>query len=106
MTRSRLMWIIAFTLGAITIAGAGLSAFGPQRIALNEAELQERINRALPRQFHGVTVERATVGLADSRISVRIETRTTVLGRALTAAAVARGVPLYNAERGEVFFDA
>jgi hypothetical protein len=100
------MWIIAFTLGAITIAGAGLSAFGPQRIALNEAELQERINRALPRQFHGVTAERATVGLADSRISVRIETRTTVLGRALTAAAVARGVPLYNAERGEVFFDA
>jgi len=57
MTRSRLMWIIAFTLGAITIAGAGLSAFGPQRIALNEAELQERINRALPRKFHGVTVE-------------------------------------------------
>jgi hypothetical protein len=67
------MWITAFTLGAITIAGAGLSAFGPDGIALSKAELQERINRALPRQFHGVTVERATVGLANSQISVRIE---------------------------------
>jgi hypothetical protein len=37
--------------------GVGLSAFCPERIALSEAELQERINRALPRQFHGVTVE-------------------------------------------------
>jgi hypothetical protein len=105
MTRSRLMWITAFTLGTITIAGAGLSAFGPERIALSEAELQERINPALPRQFHGVTVERATVGLASSQISVRIETRTTVVGKTLTTAAVARGVPLYNAERGEVFFE-
>ena len=104
--RSRLVWITAFALGAIAIAGAGLSAFGPERIALSEAELQERINRALPRQFLGVTVERATVGLADSRVSVRIETRMTVLRKALTAAAVARGVPLYNAERGEVFFEA
>lgn len=106
MTRSRLMWITAFTLGSVTLAGGGLSAFGPERIALSEAELQERINRALPRQFHGVTVERATVGLANSQISVRIETRTTLAGKTLTTAAVARGVPLYNAERGEVFFDA
>jgi hypothetical protein len=36
---------------------------------------------------------------------VRIETRTTVVGKTLATAAVARGVPLYNAERGEVFFE-
>jgi hypothetical protein len=51
-------------------------------------------------------VERATVTLADDRIMVRTETRASALGKAIATAAVARGVPRYNAERGEVFFDA
>lgn len=106
MTRPRLTWTIALLLAAVTLAGAALSAFGPERIALSQADLQERVNRALPRQFHGVTVERATVSLADGRISVRVETRAAVLGKTIATAAVARGVPQYNAERAEVFFDA
>jgi hypothetical protein len=106
MTRPRLTRIAAFALGAFTIAGAALSAFGPERIALSEVQLQERINRELPRQFRGVTVDGATVSLADGRISIRVETRASVLGKMLTATASARGVPRYNAERGEVFFDA
>jgi hypothetical protein len=105
MTTSRLLWI-ALPLAAITLAGAALSAFGPERIALTQAALQERINRELPRQFHSVTVERATVALADGRITVRAETRAAALGKTVASATVARGVPQYNAERGEVFFNA
>src|SRR5262249_11114258 len=75
MTKLRLTSIAALALGALTIAGAALSALGPERVALSEAQLQERINRELPRQFRSVTVERATVRLVDGRISLRVETR-------------------------------
>jgi hypothetical protein len=105
MTGPRLL-ITALLLAAFTLAGAALSAFGPERIALTQAALQERINRELPRQFHSVTVERATITLADGRITVRAETRANALGKSIASATVARGVPQYNAERGEVFFDA
>jgi len=106
MTKLRLTSIAALALGALTIAGAALSAFGPERVALSEAQLQQRINRELPRQFRSVTVERATVRLVDDRISLRVETRATALGTILIATALARGVPRYDAEHGEVFFDA
>ena len=106
MTRLRLARIAALALGVLAIAGAALSAFAPERIVLSEVQLQERISRELPRQFRGVTVERATVSLADGRISLRVDTRASALGKMLMATAFARGVPRYNAERGEVFFDA
>jgi hypothetical protein len=76
------------------------------RVVLTEPQLQERINRQLPREFRGVTVERATVSLADGRVSLHVEARATALGQAFAAAAFARGVPRYNAEGGEIFFDA
>ena len=64
MTRPRLL-IAAVLLAALTLGGATLSAFGPERIALTQADLQERINRELPRQFRSVTVESATIALAE-----------------------------------------
>src|SRR5262249_3217071 len=106
MTKLRLTWIAALALGALTIVGAALSAFGPEQVALSEVQLQERINRELPRQFRSVTVERATVRLLDGRISLRVETRATALGTTLMVTAFARGVPRYDAKQGEVFFDA
>jgi hypothetical protein len=106
MTKLRFIRIAAIVLGALMIAGAALSAFGPERIVLSEAQLRERINRELPRQFRGVTVERVMVSLADGGISLRVETHATALGKTFAATAFARGVPRYDAERGEVFFDA
>jgi hypothetical protein len=106
MTRPGLFWAAALLLAAVTIAGAALSAFGPERIALTAADLQERVNRALPRQFHNVTVQRGTVSVADGRITVRVETEAAAFGKTISTAAVARGVPQYDAERGEIFFDA
>jgi hypothetical protein len=105
MTRPRLL-LAAVLLSALTLGGAALSAFGPERIALTQDALQERINRELPRQFRSVTVERATIALADGRITVRADTRASALGKTIASATVARGVPQYNTERGEVFFDA
>ena len=102
----RLTWVAAFVLGLLALAGAAWSAFGPEKIVLTEPQLQERINRQLPREFRGVTVERATVSLADGRVSLHVEARATALGQAFAAAAFARGVPRYNAEGGEIFFDA
>jgi hypothetical protein len=104
--RPILFWTAAVLLAAIALAGAGLSAFGPERIAFTGVDLQERVNRALPRQFHNVMVNRGTVSVAEGRITVRVETTATLMGRTIAAAATARGVPQYNAERGEVFFDA
>jgi hypothetical protein len=106
MTKLRLARIAALVFGLLAAAGAALSAFGPERIVLTEAQLQDRISRALPREFRGVTVERAAIDLADGRISLRAKARATALGQPFTATAFARGAPRYNAEAGELFFDA
>jgi hypothetical protein len=39
MTKRRFAWIAALALGALTIASAALSAFGPERIVLSEVRL-------------------------------------------------------------------
>ena len=106
MTRRQLAWIALAVLTALAMIGALWSAFGPDRIVLTTAQLQERVNRALPREFKGVTVERATVTVADRRLALRIEARAAALGLTLRAIVSARGVPLYDSERGEIFFDA
>jgi hypothetical protein len=104
-TRRRLAWIAIALCGGLAAAGAAWSAFGPDKIVLGEAFLQERINRQLPREFRSVTVERATIALADDRISLRVEVRATVVGQAIAATAIARGVPRYDAAQGALFFD-
>jgi hypothetical protein len=106
MTRRRLAWIGIAVLAALGIAGAAWSTFGNSKIVLTTAQLQERANRQLPREFKGVTVERATVAIADGRIALRVEVQATALGQGFAAVASARGVPIYDGERGEFFFDA
>jgi hypothetical protein len=106
MTKLRLARIAALVFGLLAAAGAALSAFGPERIVLTEAQLQDRIGRQLPREFRGVTVERAAISLADGRIQIRVEAHATALGQTFTTIAFARGTPRYNAEEGELFFDA
>jgi hypothetical protein len=104
MLRFARIAVLAF--GVLAAAGAALSAFGPERIVLTEAQLRDRIGRQLPREFRGVTVERAAVGLTDGRISLRVEAHATALAQAFMTMAFARGTPRYNAEAGELFFDA
>jgi hypothetical protein len=106
MSKRLLAWIALVVLGVLAMLGTLWSAFGPDRIVLTAAQLQERVNLALPREFKGVTVERATIALADNRVALRVEVRANALGQTMTAVVSARGVPTYVAEGGELFFDA
>src|ERR1043166_248921 len=105
MTKRRLAWIALAVVAALLVAGLAWSAFGPTTIVLTAPQLQERVNRALPREFKGVTVERATVTVAESRIALRVEARASALGRSLSTVVSARGVPRYEPAQGEIFFD-
>jgi hypothetical protein len=106
MTKRQLAWISACVLGVLAVAGAAWSAFGPEKIVLTEAQLQERAERELPREFRGVTVERITVKLTDGKISLHAEAHASAFGQAFVTSAFARGIPRYNEDRGEIFFDA
>jgi hypothetical protein len=105
MTKRRLAWIALATVGALIVAGLVWGAFGPTTIVLTAPQLQERVNRALPREFKGVTVERATVTIADGKVALRVEACASALGRTLSTAVSARGVPRYEPAQGEIFFD-
>ena len=106
MNKRRVVWIGLAAVGALVVAGLAWSAFGPTTIVLTAPQIQERINRALPREFKGVTVERATVTIADDKVALRVEARASALGQTLNIAVSARGVPRYEPAQGEIFFDA
>lgn len=107
MTRRRLAWIVLVSLGVLAAVGAVWGMFGPDRVTLTASQLQERVNRMLPRQFKGgVTVDQATVTVTGGQVALWVETRAAALGQSLKATVSARGVPSFSAERGEVFFDA
>jgi hypothetical protein len=47
-----------------------------------------------------VTVDSATVAIADGRIDLRVEVHAAALSQSFSATASARGTPIYEAERG------
>ena len=106
MTKRTLVWIVLTAIGLLAAAGAFWSASGTRKITLTEAELQEQLGRHLPKEFRGVTVDRANVELADNRIALRIEAEGSALGAPYAVVASANGAPRYDAARGELFFDA
>jgi hypothetical protein len=106
MTKRQISWIALAVVGMLAALGMLWSTLGPDKIVLTTAQLQERVNRALPREFRGVTVEQATVMVMDRRVALRVEARAAALGHALGGVVSARGVPRYNSEHGEIFFDA
>jgi ABC-type dipeptide/oligopeptide/nickel transport system ATPase component len=52
------------------------------------------------------TIKRATLTIAQREIALRIDVGASALGRTVTTTAFARGIPRYDAEHGELFFDA
>jgi hypothetical protein len=105
MAKRTLVWIVLTAIGLLA-AGAFWSASGTRKITLMETELQEELGRHLPKEFKGVTVDQATVKLADNRIALRIEAEGSALGAPYAVVASANGAPRYDAARGELFFDA
>jgi len=107
MTKRRVAWIVARHSRLVGIAGAVWSTITGGRIVLTAAELQERVNRALPREFKGVTVDgRGRRDCGRNASICAVEVRAAALGRALPPPLRARGMPVYEAERGELFFEA
>ena len=105
MTKRQLASIALVILAGCAMLGTLWSAFGPEKIVLTTDQLQERVNRALPREFRGVTIARGTIAVAESRVALRIEARASALGQTVSAVVSARGVPRYADERGEIYFD-
>ena len=106
MTKRRLAWIVLGGVGVLVVAGLAWETFGPTTIVLTAPQIQERINRALPREFKRVTIERATVTIVDGKVALRVEARASALGQRLGTTVSARGIPRYKPEEGEIFFDA
>ena len=106
MTKRKLAWIALTAIGLLGAAGVLWGASGTHTIRLTESELQERVNRHLPREFKGVTVEHVAVALAGDRIALRIEAHGAALEVPYEVVASANGVPRYDAVQGELFFDA
>jgi len=106
MSRRKLAWTVVALVAVLATAGLFWSVFRTSRLVFTESELQERLNRQLPKTVRGVTVERVVAHLAENRLALRIEVQGAVLRRPVSAVVSARGVPRYDGRGGEMYFDA
>ena len=106
MSKRQFAWIAVAVVGVLSIGGVLWTMFGTSKLVFTEAELQARLNQQLPRTVREVTIERVAVQLAENRMALRIEVRGTAMRQPVSATVSARGVPRYEAQNGEMFFDA
>jgi hypothetical protein len=106
LSKRQLAWIAVAVVGVLAIAGLLWTMFGTSKLVFTEAELQARLNQQLPRTVREVTIERVAVQLAENRMALRIEVRGTAMRQPVSATVSARGVPRYEAQKGEMYFDA
>jgi hypothetical protein len=106
MSKRQLAWIAVAVVGVLSIAGLLWTMFGTSKLVFTEADLQARLNQQLPRTVREVTIERVAVQLAESRMALRIEVKGTAMRQPISAVVTARGVPRYEAPKGEMYFDA
>jgi hypothetical protein len=72
MSKRVLVRTLVIVLALLATAGMLWSMFGTSKLVFTESELQERLNQQLPRTVRDVTIERIDVGLAESRLALRI----------------------------------
>ena len=106
MSKRALAWIVVALAGLLSTAGLLFFMFGTSKLTFSEAEVQERLNNKLPRTVRDMTIERMVARLAENRMALRVEVKGTVLRQPIAAVVTARGVPRYEAQKGEMFFDA
>jgi hypothetical protein len=106
MSKRGIAWIVLACIGVLAAAGLLWAMFGTSKVAFTESELQARLNQQLPRTVRDVTIERVAVRLADNRLALRIDVQGMVLRQPVSATVSARGVPRYEAQNGEMYFDA
>jgi hypothetical protein len=106
MSRRKLAWIVVALAGVLAAGGLFFSAFRTSKLAFTEPEIQERLNRQLPKTVRGVTVERVVAHLEENRLALRIEVQGAVVRQPVSAVVSARGVPRYDGHSAEIYFDA
>ena len=106
MSRRKLAWIVVALAGVLAAGGLFFSAFRTSKLAFTEPEIQERLNRQLPKTVRGVTVERVVAHLEENRLALRIEVQGAVVRQPVSAVVSARGVPRYDGHSAEMYFDA
>jgi hypothetical protein len=106
MSRRKLAWIVVALVGVLAAGGLLFSAFRTSKLVFTESEIQERLNRQLPKTVRGVTVERVAAHLEENRLALRIEVEGAVVRQPISAVVSARGVPRYEARGAELYFDA
>src|SRR3984957_21079650 len=105
MSRGKLAWIVVALAGVLAAGGLFFSAFRTSKLAFTEPEIQERLNRQLPKTVRGVTVERVAAHLEENRLALRIEVQGAVVRQPVSAVVSARGVPRYDGHSAEIYFD-
>jgi hypothetical protein len=105
MSKRKLAWLVVAVVAAVALAGLLWSLLGTSRLAFTEPDIQARLNKELPKTVKDVTVERVTVHLADRRLALTVDLHGALLRQPLMAALSARGVPRYEAQSGELYFD-
>jgi hypothetical protein len=106
MSRRKLAWIIVACAGMLSIAGLFWTMCGTSRLVLSEADIQARLNGQLPRTVREATVDHVTLHLANDHLTLRGEVDGTFLHQPVAATVIATGVPRYDAQRGQMSFDA
>lgn len=112
MTHKGLMWAAVVALFLLAIGGFW-SIYGTQRVIFTEAQVQERINQQLDRDFpakgaahlliKSIKVRGATIHIQDNRIVALVDFEGTLrTNRGFTLTAYALGIPTYSF--GELFF--
>ena len=106
MSKRTLAWIVVAFVGVLSTAGLLFFMFGTSRLTFSESDIQARLNQQLPKTVKEVTIERVAVRLAENRLALRIVIQGTVLRQPVSAVVATRGVPRYEAQSGEMYFDA
>ena len=106
MSKRTLAWIVVALLGVLSTAGLLFFTFGTNKLTFSESDLKTRLNRQLPRTVREVTIDRVAVRLAENRLALRVEIQGMALRQPVSAVVAARGVPRYEAQSGEMYFDA
>ncbi|MCB1540795.1 MAG: DUF1439 domain-containing protein [Rhodoblastus sp.] len=106
MSRRHIALAVLIFVSLISLAGMAWSAVGASQLTFRQAEIQDRLNRQLPRVVKGVTIDKVDVAFGDNRLSLQASLQGQVLRQPIAARISALGAPRYNAERHEIYFDA
>mgnify|MGYP000916167802 CR=1 FL=1 len=106
MSRRNIALTFVVLASLICLAGAVWSALGKSRLVFAQTEIQDRLNRQLPRTVKGVTIERVDVALANDRVALQATLQGQVIRQPIAAQVSARGAPRYDKDSHEIYFDA